>query len=260
MATLYSRFAASVSTLSRLALAVVVLLFFGATELYRQEQDQRWIDRPVNEWPQITMVNQIEYIGKKFPIAGCSFLLDTGRDTLLATAKHILTYFKSDTMKSAFFANSLKEWRAFPKNNPGDVVIVDSLLNADSTEALGRIPSQRDWLLFSIKQKSKHIKPLKFRTDPLQPGEPVFIVGWRYTDTSCTQRIYEGNYVESQEGSVIISTKLLSDNRMPGLSGSPVIDSNGRVIGIMSQKNGKLERLGSTEYPRRIVESRLRKQ
>jgi hypothetical protein len=61
--------------------------------------------------------------------------------------------------------------------------------------------------------------------------------------------------VESEKGSVIISTKLLSDNRMPGLSGSPVIDLHGRVIGIMSQKHGKLERLGSTEYPRNIVES-----
>jgi hypothetical protein len=256
MVALHCRFAASLSKQSRAALAVAVLLFFGASELSRQQQGQRWIDRPQNEWPQITMINQIEYVGKKFPIAGCSFLLDTGKDTLVATAKHILTYFKSDTMKSVFFANSLKEWRMFPKNNPADVVVADSLLNADSTEALPRIPSQRDWLLFSIKQKSKNIKPLKFRTDPLQPGEPVFIVGWRYTDTSCTQRIYEGNYVESSEGSVIISTKLLSDNRMPGLSGSPVIDSHGCVIGIMSQKHGKLERLGSVDYPRRIIESR----
>ena len=239
-----------------LSIRLLVLIPLSLISVDGNAQSQRWIDKPQNEWPQITMVNQIDYVGKKFLIAGCSFLLDTGKDTLVATAKHILTYFKSDTMKSVFFANSLREWRAFPKNNPADVVIVDSLLNADSTEALGRIPSQRDWLLFSVKQKSKNIQPLKFRTDPLRPGEPVFIVGWRYTDTSCTQRTYEGNYVESQEGSVIISTKLLSDNRMPGLSGSPVIDSNGRVIGIMSQKYGKLEKLGSVEYPRRIAESR----
>jgi hypothetical protein len=256
MTTLHSRFAASVPGILWPALALAVMFFFGATVTHWQGQDQRWIDKPQNEWPQITMVNQIDYVGKKFPIAGCSFLLDTGKDTLVATAKHVLTYFKSEKMKSVFFANSLIEWRAFPKNSPADLVVVDSLLNADSTEGLGRIPSQRDWLLFTVKQKSKNIKPLKFRTEPLRVGEPVFIVGWRYTDTSCTQRIYEGNYVESQEGSVIISTKLLSDNRMPGLSGSPVIDSNGCVIGIMSQKHGKLERLGSVEYPRRILESR----
>jgi len=234
------------------------VLFLQSFAAHAQPQQERWVDKPQRDWPQITMVNQIEYVGKKFPIAGCSFLLNTGEDTLLATAKHILTYFKSETMKSVFFAHSLKEWRAFPKNNPADIVVVDSLLNADSTEALGRIPSHRDWLLFTIKQKSKNIKPLRFRTDSLRPGEPVYIVGWRYSDTSCTQRIYEGNYVESHEGSVIISTKLLSDNRMPGLSGSPVIDSHGCVIGIMSQKHGKLERLGSTEYPRTII--RLREQ
>jgi len=239
------------------ALLILILLSFKVDEVYAQPQ--RWFDRPQNEWPQITLVNQIDYVGKKFPIAGCSFLLDTGKDTLLVTAKHILTYFKSDTMKSVFFAHSLKEWRAFPKNNPANVVVVDSLLNADSTEPIGRIPSHRDWLLFSIRQKSRNIWPLRLRMDSLRHGEPVFIVGWRYTDTSCTQRVYEGSYVESQEGSVIISTKLLSDNRMPGLSGSPVIDANGCVIGIMSQKHGKLERLGSVDYPRKIVELRLRR-
>jgi S1-C subfamily serine protease len=57
---------------------------------------------------------------------------------------------------------------------------------------------------------------------------------------------------------VIISTKILSDNRTPGLSGSPVIDSRGRLIGIMSQKYGKLEKLGSIQYPKRIIETKYR--
>ena len=42
---------------------------------------------------------------------------------------------------------------------------------------------------------------------------------------------------------------------MPGLSGSPVIDSNGCLIGIMSKKYGKMEQLASIEYPKKIIET-----
>lgn len=42
---------------------------------------------------------------------------------------------------------------------------------------------------------------------------------------------------------------------MPGLSGSPVVDSKGFLIGIMSQKYGLNEKLGSIEYPKRLIEA-----
>jgi hypothetical protein len=223
------------------------------------QQSEKWIDKPQNEWPQITMINRIEYIDKTFPIAACSFLLDAGSVTLAVTAKHVLTYFKSDSMTMVSFANRLKSWVMFPKNNAADSVVIDALINEDPGESIDRaIPSDTDWLLFSIKSKSDNIQPLKFRIEPLQPQERVYIIGWRYTDQDCPQVVYEGNYVESIDGSVIISTKILADNRTPGLSGAPVIDANGRLIGIMSQKYGKLEKLGSIHYPKRIIEAKFR--
>jgi hypothetical protein len=221
------------------------------------QQSEKWIDKPQNEWPQIAMINQIENVDKKFPIAASSFLLDTEKGIFAVTAKHVLTYFKSDSMTTVSFGNRLKSWVMYPKNNPADSVVIDALLNEDPCESIDRvIPSDIDWLLFSVKSKSDNIQPLKFRTDPLQPQEKVYIIGWRYSDKDCPQVVYEGNYVESIDGSVIISTKLLSDNRTPGLSGSPVIDSNGLLIGIMSQKYGKMEKLGSIQYPKRIIEAR----
>jgi hypothetical protein len=240
---------------------IIVSLILGLNLIAadQSQQSERWIDKPQNEWPQIAMINHIEYVDKTFPIAACSFLLDAGSITLAVTAKHVLTYFKSDPMTSVSFGNRLKSWIMYPKNNPADSVVIDAMINENPDEPINRvIPSSIDWLLFSIKSKSNNIQPLKFRTEPLQPQEKVYIIGWRYSDKDCSQVIYEGNYVESIDGSVIISTKLLSDNRTPGLSGSPVIDSNGFLIGIMSQKYGKLEKLGSIQYPKRIIEAKYR--
>jgi len=217
---------------------------------------EQWIKKPQREWPQITMINQIGYTDKNHPVAGCGFLLDTGDEILAATAKHILTYFKSETMESVSFKKTLKLWKMFPKNNPDDVVVVDKLINENPEEPLEHIPSERDWLLFTIKERSQNIQPLKFRSGPIEEGETVYIIGWRYTDKDCPQVVYEGNFVRSEKGSFLITAKELADNTMPGLSGSPVIDSNGYLLGLMSQKAGKMERLSSLDYPRILIEKK----
>lgn len=218
-----------------------------------------WMQKPQSEWPQMTMINQIEYTDKAHPIAGCGFLLDTGDEILAATAKHILIYFKSDSMDAVSFNGTMKKWKMFPKNNPADSVILDSLINENFEESLDRVPSEKDWLLFTIRERSENIQPLKFRPDPIQPGETVYIVGWRYSDKNCPQVIYEGNFVSMEKGSFLISTKELADNTMPGLSGSPVIDSNGYLLGLMSQKAGKMERPSSLDYPRAIIKELSKK-
>jgi hypothetical protein len=214
------------------------------------------MEKRQSEWPQITMINQIEYIDKNHPVAGCSFLLDTGDEILAATAKHVLVFFKSETMESVSFGESLKQWKMFPKNNPDDVVVVDKLINENQKEPLADIPPEKDWLLFTIKERSQNIQPLKFRTGSMQEGEKVYIIGWRYSDKDCPQVVYEGNFVRSEKGSFLITTKELTDNTMPGLSGSPVINSQGYLLGLMSQKAGEMERPSSLDYPKMLIEKR----
>jgi hypothetical protein len=240
------------------ALAALILLAAAACGGGDSSEDRPgWIDRSQDQWPRIAMINHIEYADTTFPIAGCSFLLDSGNDTLAVTAKHVLTYFKSGAMNSVSFRNTLDEWKMYPKDSPEDAVVVDALINENDGEPIDDVPSDIDWLLFSIRTKSKNILPLQFRSAPLREGERVYIVGWRYSDKNCGQRIYEGNFVRLEQGTVLISTKELADNKMPGLSGAPVIDANGDLIGIMSRKAGKLERLSSIDYPREILDRAL---
>ena len=219
------------------------------------ERDQAaWIERPEDQWPQIAMVNEIEYVDRYFPVAGCAFLLEAGGDTVAATAKHVLIYFKSDSMTTISFDSSLVRWVMHPKDNPADSVVAGRLINEDPGRRIAYSPSKSDWLLFEIERCSPAIEPLRFRDRPLEKGERVTIVGWRYTDLDCSQVIYRGNVVSWGNGEVIISTEKLSDNTIPGLSGAPVIDSAGRVIGLMSQKAGKNERLAGIEYARDILQ------
>jgi hypothetical protein len=214
-----------------------------------------WIHKPYDEWPRIALMNQIEYTDKKHPVAACGFLVDTGDEILAATAKHVLIYFKSETMESVSFRGTLKAWRMSPKDSPGDEVLVEQLINENPKERLKRIPTAKDWLLFTIKQRSEVIQPLKLRRTPLTPGEKVYVVGWRYTDEG-PQHIREGEVVRSEKGSVLVSIESLADNTMPGLSGAPVIDARGYVIGLMSTKAGKLQRLSATDYPQQLLEAR----
>jgi hypothetical protein len=239
--------------------AGILLLLFAAGPVAGQSQptgaQEPWVDRAPSEWPQIVMINQIDYSDESYPVAGCAFLLDTGDEILAATAKHVLRYFKSKAMSSVSFEGTLKAWRMFPKNAPSRITVVDKLVNEDDEESLDGISAGKDWLLFTLREYPIDVQPLRLRSTPLQPGETVYIVGWRYTDEG-SQNIYKGKYESSDVGSVVISTKALADNKMPGLSGAPVIDAKGYVIGLMSSKAGKMERLASVEYPSALLKKR----
>jgi hypothetical protein len=214
-----------------------------------------WIGHPMDQWPQVAMINNIEYEDKHFEVAGCGFLLDWEGEIYAVTAKHVLTYFKSQEMDSVYFQDTLKQWKMYPKDNPEDFVLLEELINEDAGESLAKVPPERDWLLFRVKERSARIQPLKFRITPVSPGEKIYILGWRYTDNDCTQRIYEGEFVKALEGAVLVDAEALADNTMPGLSGGPVIDGHGDLIGIMCQKSGKLQKAASTDYPRSILEA-----
>ena len=146
-----------------LLLPVVMLTGTGAAQTPYGD----WMNRPQSEWPLITMVNTMTYTDKTFPIGGCGFLLDTGADTLAVTAKHVLTYFKSPSMRHVDFAGTLKEWTMFPKNRPDIRAAIDTLINADPHEPLQSIPSERDWLLFSVKSASGKIRRVSSVQVPL---------------------------------------------------------------------------------------------
>lgn len=226
---------------------------------------ENWITLPREQWPTIALINHVffengdRYVHPSFDYAGTAFLIDNGDETLGVTAKHVLWIARNKKTNKVQINSDLGRWIMKPKGNSLDSVVVDKLLNEDSTEALEGAAStilERDWLIFSIKSKSPKIHPLKPRYTPVKPGETVYIIGNPYGDS--TVQVLESKILNKLGMDILIEQ--LPDKPMSGVSGSPIIDSNGFVIGIFSSTStdaitGKGVYVAtSTEYLRDVLD------
>ncbi len=223
------------------------------------QKGEKWIDNPREQWPSIAMTNQVlykngdRYLDPSLTYAGTGFLIDTGADTLAATAKHVLWIAKNKKSNLVQINEELRSWTMMPKGSKTDSAVIGRLLNEDSTEILqgpGSTILQRDWLVFSVTNASPNIYPLKPRYTALRPNEKVYILSCAYRDSIC--KSYEGIIFKKQGMDILI--ELDQEDQLGGASGSPVIDANGYLIGIMSStassnKPGKMNWVAvSTEY------------
>lgn len=203
------------------------------------QQRERWIALPQEQWPTIALTNHVEfkngdkYIDPSFAYAGTGFLIDNGIDTFAVTAKHILWVARNKQSSSVQINDALSKWTMKPKDGNSDSAIINQLLNEDSLELLMGAEStilERDVLVFSVKNVTKGIHVLKPRYNNVVAGEKVFIVGNPYS--APTTQVYETRVLRKLGRDILIEQ--LPGKPVPGISGSPVIDSSGHVIGIFS--------------------------
>lgn len=217
----------------------ISLLFYLSLILYpTYAQQAEWIRKPKDQWPQIALINEVwyrngeRYVHPSFEYAASGFLIDTGKDTLAVTVKHVLWIAKAKGMKSVDFKGKLQRWIMHPKGNLKDSVVIDNLINTDSTEILEGSKStvtQRDWLVFTTKFVSPNIKPLRPRFTPVRVGERVTYFGCPYNDKTC---VTGESTVVAIEGDRIIFTMPAGAN-VGGASGSAIVDENGLLVGIL---------------------------
>ena len=197
-----------------------------------------WMSKPPEEWPQIALTNNIwykngdRYIHPSFAYAGTGFLVNNGTDTFAVTAKHVLLIARNRKANAVTINNDLQLWSMKPKGNFSDSVVIDKLINDDTSEVIEGTKSsifERDMLVLSIKKSSKNIYPLRVRYSTPRNGEKVYLIGCAYADASCT--VNEGTIIGKYGFDIIIS---FFNPVMPGTSGSPVIDANGQLIGVFS--------------------------
>ncbi|WP_231426652.1 trypsin-like serine protease [Pedobacter sp. Leaf250] len=190
------------------------------------------------KFEEITLLNRIDFIESKYdqPKFGCGFLLKYKQDTFAITAKHLLKFIKSDEMKGVSFDNGIKKWSMFPLLKPAENVVVEKLLNENKNEPITeKTTYEDDWLIFSLKENHSKAKPLEFREKPLIQGEKFFVVGWTRKMESGEQRVYEFEYFKTL-GKRILLNEIIVPEQFGGLSGAPVVDENGKVVGVVSGK------------------------
>ena len=220
----------------------------------------------MSDWPQVAMINEVwykngeRYIDPSFQYAGTAFLIDTGSDTLAATAKHILWVAKTKTMKSVDFQGDLQRWIMHPKTNLKDSVVIDQLVNRDTAEILNGSEStilQRDWILFTTRYVSPNIQPLVPRYTKVHPGERIYYFGCPYALPECVRQ--ESTVLEVEGNRIIFA--LRKETPLAGASGSPLVDENGFLIGILSgatfarSTGGDALYATSTHYLRRVLQN-----
>jgi hypothetical protein len=187
-------------------------------------------------FPPISLINHFEYFngGHEFNQLGTAFLLKYKNDTFAITAKHTLAILKTDSLKNLSLENFIKKWKMSPLNKKDEVVVVDQLLNEDKHESLkSKTLYEKDWLVFSIIENGANVVPLEFREKPLVKGEKLYAIGWTRHMKEGNQRVYEFEFYKTK-GTHHLMKKLITPEKMGGLSGGPVVDEDGKLVGIVS--------------------------
>lgn len=189
----------------------------------------------------IALINNVSYQDSSFdnPNASNGFLVAHSGKTYAITAKHVLMIVKTNAMKFVDFEGGLKQWKMHPKDDSTKYITVEKLLNTNKKDSLTwsymdtNWDTYEDWLVFSVKENKTNHTPLSFRKKPLKKGELLYAVGWSYKDTVGSQRAYEYKF-DTTEGNFHNLIQISGSKSLGGLSGAPVVDTKGRIVGLVS--------------------------
>jgi len=232
-----------------LYLLFLILIVSGCQNKEKPIEKESWIEKPTSQWPNFALTNTIKFKDTVYQNIANSFIVDTGYDTIAISCKHIFMVFKNNNLSTIDLGNDFISWSMYPKGQIEKNVQLSQLINENNNEPIGEFNTlkNRDWIIFKVSNLNNDIYPLKIRTTPLKKGEFVYAFGWGHEQTSkfpslIKMKMYEnlGNYYY-----VLTETKNINS---AGRSGSPIIDSNGYLVGIVSGAEGNLGVIGSVKY------------
>jgi hypothetical protein len=213
----------------RLIYSAIFVLFFLYSCSSQEKVSQKVFD-------DISLTNRIDFFDAKLnqPRFCTGFLLQYNKDTFAVTARHLLKIIKPAQMTALSFEGFIRDWVLFPLDKKQDTIVAAKLLNQDNTALLdNKSTYDNDWLVFSIRSNHSTVKALQARTTPLVPGEKLYVIGWTRKMESGGQRVYEFEYYKTI-GHRILLKDVIVPEQFGGLSGAPVVDEQGAVVGIVS--------------------------
>ncbi|MEA1887605.1 MAG: trypsin-like peptidase domain-containing protein [Bacteroidota bacterium] len=208
-----------------------------------------WADKPVSEWPEIVFTNEIEFKDTTYSGLANSFLVNTGTDTLGVTCKHIFLVFQHEELPTIDLGENFISWKVYPKDKQDKYMVFGEMINENSDEMVDAFNTlkSRDWLLFEVDDIPAGFTPLRIRTKPVQEDEIIYCLGWPYKQKEGSPSLVKMQVFRNAGPYYYVNT--LTENVDPaGRSGSPVIDANGYLVGIVSGAEGKLGVIGNVNY------------
>ncbi len=209
-----------------------------------------WASQPPAAWPPLTLANRIRVGKQSFAAKGGAFLVRAGSDTLVAAPKHLLLSLRSDSLRTVDFGRLAWSWTVFRRDAPADSAAVRRLLNADPGEELDKSRVvHRDWLLFELAGAAPGVQPLRPGPQP-RPDQPVLLVGW---DDAGRQVVHRGRVVQAMQYTFLLD---LGNADVGHLSGAPIVDESGLLVGLYSGQVGSVSWANTTRYLQEILAQR----
>ena len=239
-------------------LAIALLLLMLGCKNETPVKKESWITQPVSQWPVFALTNEISFQDTTYQDLANAFLINTGYDTLGVSCKHIFMVFEYQLgYTSVALGKDLNYWKLYPKNDPEKSVAIQRLINANPKEIIGGFNTLkvRDWILFQLNKNHQGLYPLKIRYTPVKKQEVVYAVGWgtKQKDNRWPALIQLQCY--DNLGDYFFTQTLTKGIPPNGRSGSPVIDQNGYLVGILSGADGKLGVMCSVKYLKQLFDT-----
>lgn len=177
-------------------------------------------------------VSDVKYKTEKFnnSHAGSGFLLHYKGKVYGITAKHVLFFAKTDNMKTITFGEELDSWTFRSAHVNNQPVTLGQLVNENPNELI-EMPPKGDWLIFEVNAPiPEHAIVYQIRKTPLEVGEKVSFLGFPYNNMKPVnvEGVFNGL---TKDGNLSLD---VPNGKYGGCSGGPVVDQDGKLVGIVS--------------------------
>jgi hypothetical protein len=203
------------------------------------------------------LISNVKFKDSKFDNAhaGSGFLLKYENKVYAVTAKHVLFFVKTDSMKTVSFGDDLKSWEFSSKTSSKRNVLAGKLVNENTNEPI-EMPPKGDWLIFKIEGDiPKGIAIYSLRDEPLNMNEAVHFLGYPYKSTEPVN--IKGIFIGlTKDNNLRLEVPKGTYN---GCSGGPLLDRNGNLVGLVSmgyfneKENKMIFEPASLEYFKQVI-------
>ena len=138
-----------------------------------------------------------------------------------------------------------------PPGHPEKKVIIDQLLNSDSTEfsALPNATNNKDWLVFSIREMDQDLPVLKIANEGAVKGVAVKSMYYESLGEAKNYQAkpFTASVIQLFDNQLFLLASEVVTNPV-WLTGAPVLNEKGEVVAIITLLNQKIGQACSANY------------